>query len=57
MIINNFKKLIEDNKSMLNELTLGLFEDSIRCFDAGILSTSLSFGLSGIYAIYQKYCE
>ena len=36
MIINNFKKLIEENKSMLNELTLGLFEDSIRCFDAGI---------------------
>lgn len=36
MIINVFKKLVEENKSMLNELTLGLFEDSIRCFDAGI---------------------
>lgn len=36
MIINNFKKLVEESKAMLNELTLGLFEDSIRCFDAGI---------------------
>lgn len=36
MIINNFKKLVEDNKVMLNEQTLGLFEDSISCFDAGI---------------------
>lgn len=36
MIIDDFKKLVEDNKAMLNELTLGLFGDSIRCFDAGI---------------------
>lgn len=36
MIIDDFKKLIEDNKGILNELTLGLFEDSISCFDAGI---------------------
>lgn len=36
MIINNFKKLIKDNKAMLNEQTLGLFQDSMHCFDAGI---------------------
>ena len=36
MIIDDFKKLVEDNKGMLNEVTLGLFEDSIHCFDAGI---------------------
>lgn len=36
MIINVFKKLIEDNKAMLNEQSSGLFEDSIRCFDASI---------------------
>lgn len=36
MIIDDFKKLVEDNKAMLNEQTLGLFEDSIRCFAAGI---------------------
>lgn len=36
MIINDFKRLVEDNKAKLNVQTLGLFEDSIRCFDAGI---------------------
>lgn len=51
MIINNFKKLIEENKSMLNELTLGLFEDSIRCFDAGIYRQAYLLALRNISEI------
>lgn len=47
MIIDDFKKLVEENKVMLNELTLGLFEDSIRCFDAGIYRQAYLFAYQG----------
>lgn len=47
MIIDDFKTLVEDNKAMLNELTLGLFEDSIRCFDAGIYRQAYMLAYQG----------
>lgn len=36
MIREKFKRIIEDNNSMLTPIVRGLFEDSLRCFDAGI---------------------
>ena len=54
MIVEDFQKLLENNKGSFTEDELGLFYDSVRCFHAGIFRPSYILAYQGMMIYFKR---
>ncbi len=57
MIIDDFQKLIGNNKNSFTDDELGLFHDSIRCFHAGIFRPSYILAYQGMMIYFRRLLQ
>ena len=57
MIVDDFQKLIGDNKSSFSDDELGLFNDSVRCFHSGIFRPAYILAYQGMMIYFRRMLQ
>ena len=57
MIVDDFQKLIENNKGSFTDDELGLFKDSVRCFHAGIYRPAYILAYQGMMIYFRRLIQ
>lgn len=57
MIVDDFKKLIENNKGAFTDDEIGLFNDSVRCFHAGIYRPAYILAYQGMMIYFRRMIQ
>lgn len=54
MIVDEFKKLIDNNMVCFTDDEMGLFRDSVRCFNAGIYRPAYIMAYQGLMIYFRQ---
>lgn len=57
MIVDDFQKLIDNNKGTFSDDELGLFNDSVRCFHAGIFRPAYILAYQGMMIYFRRLIQ
>ncbi len=57
MIVDDFQKLLENNKGSFNDDELGLFHDSVRCFHAGIFRPAYILAYQSMMIYFRRLIQ
>lgn len=57
MIVDDFKKMIENNKGCFSDDEMGLFNDSIRCFHAAIFRPAYILAYQGMMIYFRRMIQ
>lgn len=57
MIVDDFQKQINDNKASFNDDELGLFQDSVRCFHAGIYRPAYILAYQAMMIYFRRLIQ
>ncbi len=57
MIVDDFQRLVENNKASFTEDEIGLFHDSVRCFHAGIFRPAYIMAYQGMMLYFRRIIQ